>query len=193
MPDGAGSGEARVGGVPLGQLSTVERLIAAAVVEADHETFRRRQGPFLEFLEATEKAGAVRTLESLARIELGAQGGALVERVTTTRTAKDGTATTTVRERFTPPDWHADGTRIVPYNWAIGSSLAAERGLCQYLQFSQAIKRAGAVRTLESLARIELASQGGALRERVTTTRTSKSGVVNHYGAGTVLCTGLAR
>ena len=53
MPDGAGSGEARVGGVPLGQLSTVERLIAAAVVEADHETFRRRQGPFLEFLEAT--------------------------------------------------------------------------------------------------------------------------------------------
>ena len=32
-----------------------------------------RQGPFLE---AIEKAGAVRTLESLARIELGAQGGA---------------------------------------------------------------------------------------------------------------------
>ena len=51
----------------------------------------------------------MRTLESLARIELGAQGGALVERVTTTRTAKDGTATTTVRERFTAPDWHADG------------------------------------------------------------------------------------
>ena len=61
-----------------------------------------RQGPFLAFLAATEKASAVRTLESLARIELGAQGGALVERVTTTRTAKDGTATTTVRERFTP-------------------------------------------------------------------------------------------
>ena len=51
----------------------------------------------------------MRTLESLARIELGAQGGALVERVTTTRTAKDGTATTTARERFTAPDWHADG------------------------------------------------------------------------------------
>ena len=49
-----------------------------------------RQGPFLEFLEAIEKAGAVRTLESLARIELGAQGGALVERVTITRTAKTG-------------------------------------------------------------------------------------------------------
>ena len=32
----------------------------------------------------------MRTLESLARIELGAQGGALVERVTTTRTAKEG-------------------------------------------------------------------------------------------------------
>ena len=109
MAQGAGRLGSGGGGVPLGQLSTVERLIAAAVVEADHETFRRRQGPFLEFLEATEKAGAVRTLESLARIELGAQGGALVERVTTTRTAKDGTATTTVRERFTPPDWHADG------------------------------------------------------------------------------------
>ena len=53
-----------------------------------------RQGPFLEFLESTEKAAAVRTLESLARIELGAQGGALIERVTTTRTAQDGTATT---------------------------------------------------------------------------------------------------
>ena len=62
---------------------------------------------FLEFLEAIKRA--TRTLESLARIEEGAQGGALVERVTTTRTAKDGTATTTVRERFTAPDWHADG------------------------------------------------------------------------------------
>ena len=47
-----------------------------------------------------------------------------------------------------------------------------------YLQFSHAVKRAGAIRTLESLARIELASQGGALLERVTTTRTSKTGVV---------------
>ena len=56
-----------------------------------------------------KRACAQRTLESLARIEEGAQGGALVERVTTTRTAKDGTATTTVRERFTAPDWHADG------------------------------------------------------------------------------------
>ena len=64
---------------------------------------------YLQFLQSIEKAIAVRTLESLARIELGAQGGALVERVTTTRTAKDGTATTTVRERFTAPDWHADG------------------------------------------------------------------------------------
>ena len=54
----------------------------------------------------------MRTLESLARIELGAQGGALLERVTTTRTSrifKSGVATTTVRERFTAPDWHADG------------------------------------------------------------------------------------
>ena len=45
----------------------------------------RRPG-HLQFLQAIEKAGAVRTLESLARIELGAQGGALLERVTTTRT-----------------------------------------------------------------------------------------------------------
>ena len=52
-----------------------------------------RQGPFLAFLAATEKATAMRTLESLTRIEQGAQGGALVERVTTTRTAKDGTPT----------------------------------------------------------------------------------------------------
>ena len=51
----------------------------------------------------------MRTLESLARIELGAQGGALLERVTTTRISKSGVATTTVRERFTAPDWHADG------------------------------------------------------------------------------------
>ena len=68
-----------------------------------------RQGPFIEFLDAIEKAGAVRTLESLARIELGAQGGALLVRVTMTRTSKSGVATTTVRERFTAPDWHADG------------------------------------------------------------------------------------
>ena len=47
---------------------------------------------FLEFLEFLERAtpGAIRTLESLARIELGAQGGALVECTTTTRTAKTG-------------------------------------------------------------------------------------------------------
>ena len=63
----------------------------------------------LDFLDSIKKAGAVRTLESLARIELGAQGGALLERVTTTRTSKSGVATTTVRERFTAPDWHADG------------------------------------------------------------------------------------
>ena len=65
--------------------------------------------PYLDFLDAIEKAPAVRTLESLARIELGAQGGALPERVTTTRISKSGVATTTVRERFTAPDWHADG------------------------------------------------------------------------------------
>ena len=42
---------------------------------------------YLQFLQSIEKAIAVRTLESLARIELGAQGGALLERVTTTRTS----------------------------------------------------------------------------------------------------------
>ena len=68
-----------------------------------------REDPYVQFSQATEKAGAVRTLESLARIELGAQGGALLECTTTTRTAKNGTTTTTVRERFTPPDWRADG------------------------------------------------------------------------------------
>ena len=61
-----------------------------AALTAEHDLGRRypligRRAPFLAFLAATEKAGAVRTLESLARIELGAQGSALVERVTTTR------------------------------------------------------------------------------------------------------------
>ena len=60
-------------------------------------------------------------MESLAQIEAGAEGGALVERTTTTRTAKDGTATTTVRERYTPPDWRADGwflERRHPTDWS---------------------------------------------------------------------------
>ena len=80
-----------------------------------------RQGAFLEFLESTERAAAKRTLESLARIEASAEGGAPVERTTTTRTAKDGTATTTVRERYTPPDWRADGwflERRHPTDWS---------------------------------------------------------------------------
>ena len=67
------------------------------------------------------RAGTIRTLESLARIELGAQGGALVERVTTTRTSKSGVVTTTVRERWTPPDWRADGwflERRHPAEWS---------------------------------------------------------------------------
>ena len=74
-----------------------------------------------EFLEATTRAGAIRTLESLARIEAGAEGGALVERTTTTRTAKNGATTTTVRERWTPPDWRADGwflERRHPAEWS---------------------------------------------------------------------------
>ena len=75
----------------------------------------------MQFMHAVKRAGAVRTLESLDRIEAGAEGGALIERTTTTRTAKNGTATTTVRERFTPPDWHADGwflERRHPADWS---------------------------------------------------------------------------
>ena len=59
-----------------------------------------REGPYLQFSQASTRAGAIRTLESLAQIEAGAEGGALQERTTTTRTAKDGTTTTTVRERL---------------------------------------------------------------------------------------------
>ena len=76
---------------------------------------------FLEFLEASTRAGAIRTLEALARIELGAQGGALLERTTTTRTAQSGAVTTTVHERWTPPDWRADGwflERRHPAQWS---------------------------------------------------------------------------
>ena len=60
-------------------------------------------------------------MESLPRIEAGAEGGALQERTTTTRTPKSGTITTTVRERFTPPDWRADGwflERRHPAEWS---------------------------------------------------------------------------
>ena len=62
-----------------------------------------------------------KAVESLARIELGAQGGALLERVTTTRTSKSGVVTTTVRERYSAPDWQADGwflERRHPTDWS---------------------------------------------------------------------------
>ena len=80
-----------------------------------------REDPFMQFLQSIEKAIAVRTLESLARIEEGAQGGALLERVTTSRTSKSGVVTTTVRERYSAPDWHADGwflERRHPADWS---------------------------------------------------------------------------
>ncbi len=76
---------------------------------------------YLDFLDSIKRAEAVRQLESLARIELAAQGGALLERVTTTRTSKSGVATTTVRERYSAPDWHADGwflERRHPTEWS---------------------------------------------------------------------------
>ena len=75
----------------------------------------------MQFSQATKRATAIRTLESLARIEAGAEGGALVECTTTTRTAKTGATTTTVRERFTAPDWRADGwflERRHPADWS---------------------------------------------------------------------------
>ena len=71
---------------------------------------------------------AVRTLESLGRIELAAQGGALLVRVKTTRTSKSGVVTTTVRERYTPPDWRADGwflERRHPTDWSRRTELVA--------------------------------------------------------------------
>ena len=80
-----------------------------------------REGSFLQFLQASTRAGAIRTLEALARIELGAQGGALLERTTTTRTSKTGVVTNTVRERWSPPDWRADGwflERRHPAEWS---------------------------------------------------------------------------
>ena len=89
--------------LPRPRLLSLSNLV---VVEPDLRSVRPT---YLDFLDAIEKAPAVRTLESLARIEAGAQGGVLLERVTTTRISKSGVATTTVRERFTAPDWHADG------------------------------------------------------------------------------------
>ena len=88
------------------------------------------EDPFLQFSQSIEKAIAVRTLESLARIELGAQGGALIECVTTTRTSKSGVATTTVRERYSAPDWHADGwflERRHPTDWSRRTELVLAR------------------------------------------------------------------
>ena len=49
------------------------------------------------------------------------------------------------------------------------------------------------MRTLESLARIELGAQGGALLERTTTSRTAKNGATTTIGAGAVHAAGLAR
>ena len=62
-----------------------------------------RSHVYLQFLQATEKAGAVRTLESLARIELGAQGGARFWNGSRRPAfSKSGVATTTVRDTEPP-------------------------------------------------------------------------------------------
>ena len=90
-----------------------------------------REGSYMQFMHAVKRAGAIRTLESLARIEAGAQGGALVERTTTTRTSKTGVVATTVRERWTPPDWHADGwflERRHPAEWSRRTGLVLPDG-----------------------------------------------------------------
>ena len=88
---------------------------------------QHREDPFLEFLESSTRARARRTLESLARIEAGAEGGALLERTTTTRTSQSGATTTTVHERWTPPDWRADGwflERRHPAQWSRHTEVA---------------------------------------------------------------------
>ena len=106
-------GSERVGLILIGAQAAADRLES----DSDPGMF----GGDIEFLEASTRAGAVRTLEALACIEAGAEGGALIECVTTTRTAKNGTTTTTVRERFTPPDWRADGwflERRHPADWS---------------------------------------------------------------------------
>ena len=89
-------------------------------------SYRRREDLLLAVLaghytRARARAGDTHVGVAGARIEEGAQGGALIECVTTTRTAKDGTVTITVRERFTPPDWRADGwflERRHPTDWS---------------------------------------------------------------------------
>ena len=64
-----------VGGSPL--LPWSERTRALGALARMEDVGPLRSGDTrLEFLEATTRAGAIRTLESLARIEAGAQGGA---------------------------------------------------------------------------------------------------------------------
>ena len=49
------------------------------------------------------------------------------KRTTTTRTAQSGAVTTTVRERYTPPDWRADGwflERRHPADWSRRTEVA---------------------------------------------------------------------
>ena len=107
------------------QFNHIENLYWSIASSAIQEVIDRVRSNLLELV-AEMRAGmssgdAIPSSESLARIEAGAEGGALVERTTTTCTAKDGTATTTVRERFTPPDWRADGwflERRHPTDWS---------------------------------------------------------------------------
>ena len=62
-----------------------------------------------------------------------------------------------------------------------GDELGERRIFPDLIVVLQASTRAGAIRTLEALARIELGAQGGALLERVTTTRISNAGVAGPY------------
>ena len=135
-----------------------------------------RDGAHVKFLEATTRAGAIRTLESLVRIEEGAQGGRLP--------CPPGSLLT----GFFPIPGGPPGRPHPPTSHRL-----VQTAKIFYLQFLQATTRAGAIRTLESLARIELGAEGGALVECVATTRTAKNGattttVRERYTAAGLAC-----
>ncbi len=99
------------GGVP--QRAAAERaLVSKSVLEkwiargkADEKA--KKAGPYLAFFTALKKARADRLAASVARIGTAAEGGAVIERTTTTITIGDKT-TTKVVERLSQGQWTAD-------------------------------------------------------------------------------------